>query len=190
MPGNDVLEALSRITAAELSPEDFAAFGREIAEVANPRGAAILLAVQLEEALQFALSHRLRIGSHSRTDVFGYDSPMGTFDRKIRVAHAVKLVSDETRRNLDIIRRIRNAFAHAIVPISFETQQVVGACELLKIPPSLPPTSGPVPSLAGEAPARFQYRAACETIGHNLLVAGGAYVMLISGPPRPPPETV
>jgi hypothetical protein len=166
------LQALGRIANAELSPEHIADFFLEVAGIANHRGAAILLATHLEAVLQLAIVARLRIRPNNLADVFGYDRPMGTFATKIRIANAIGLISDATRSNLDIIRQIRNAFAHAMIPISFETQQVAEACQLLVVPTPLPPTSS-VEQTPEKPPARQQYRRTCETISHNLFVGSG-----------------
>jgi len=176
-----IIEALTRIAAAELAADDFGEYYREIAEIANPRGAAILLAAHLEEALELALSRRLQISPSSRGNVAGYDRAMETLDGKIRMAHGIKLISDETRSNLDIVRRIRNAFAHAIKPLTFETKEIAEACQLLKIPAPLPPTTGPS-SPRAEPAARFQYRATCETTAHNLFVTTGLYRAIAATP--------
>jgi hypothetical protein len=125
-----ILEALSQIANAELSPEHTTDFFREISGMANDRGAAILLAVHLEDALEYAIIKRLKIAPKSFGDLFGYDSPMGSFYNKVKVAHAIGMITDETRSNLDVIRAIRNAFAHAIVPISFNMSQVSNASAL------------------------------------------------------------
>lgn len=179
---DEVLKALSRVTSAELEGDDFAGFYDEIRNIANPRGAALLLGVHLEQALEVAIERRLRIVKSDRTSMFGFDAPMGTFDRKIRVAHAVHLLTDTTRGNLDVIRRIRNAFAHAIRPLSFETKEIADACNLLQIPVSLPPTTvGLMPSF-NESPSRERYRRTCETTAHNLFVAAGFYTGLINRP--------
>jgi hypothetical protein len=131
---NAILEALAQIGNSELSSEHILDFFKEVGAVDNHRSAALLLATHLENALQFALISRLKINHKRFNDIFGYDAPMGNFDRKVRVAHAIGMITDETRLTLDVIRRIRNAFAHALIPISFNTPQVTNACSLLKIP--------------------------------------------------------
>ncbi len=118
---NTILEALAQISNSELLSEHILDFFREVGAVDNHRGAALLLATQLEDALQFALINRLKIDHKRFNDIFGYDASMGTFDRKVRVAHAIGMITDETRLTLDVIRRVRNAFAHSLIPISFNT---------------------------------------------------------------------
>jgi len=59
-----VLDRLSHISTVELSIKQIDAYQREIIEVANPRGAAILLAVHVENALEVTLERRLKIGNY------------------------------------------------------------------------------------------------------------------------------
>jgi hypothetical protein len=181
-----ILEALAQIGNSELSSEHILDFFKEVGAIDNNRGAAILLATQLESVLQFALINRLKISPKRWKDVFGYDAPMGTFDRKVRVAHAIGMITDETRFALDVIRSVRNAFAHSLIPISFNIPQVADACSLLKVPESLPPTSSAT-SGSQERPempsSRQVYQRTCEVIAHNLFVVSGAYVSLTGTPP-------
>jgi hypothetical protein len=179
-----ILGKLAEIAGAELSREHIADFGREIAAIENERGAAIILAVHLETALQTALVKRLKIDKKHFGDMFGFNGPMGTFDNKVRMASAIGLLTDETRSYLDVIRRIRNAFAHSMVPISFKTREVLNACSLLKVPKSLPPTT--IRTSEGLSP-RETYQRTCETIAHNLFVAARMYVRMS---PVPPPDSV
>jgi hypothetical protein len=179
---NTILEALAQLGNSELSSEHIADFFREVGAVDNHRGAALLLATHLEDALQFALISRLKIDDKRFTDIFGYDAPMGTFDRKVRVAHAIGMITDGTRLTLDVIRRVGNAFAHSLIPISFNTPQVANACALLKIPKPFPPTSSPASGVQeteeDELSSRQIYQRTCDMISHNLLVMSGAYVAL------------
>ena len=177
---NGILQALGQISNSKLLSEHLPDFGREVGTINNDRGAAILLATHLEDVLQFALIQRLKIDHKRFNDIFGYDAAMGNFDRKVRVAHAIGIITDETRSTLDIIRRIRNAFAHALIPISFNTSEVANACSLLEVPPCLPPSSSSASGAPEEsAPLpRQKYQRACEVISHNLLVVSGAYVTL------------
>lgn len=45
--------------------------------------------------------------------------PLGTFHRKITFAHAVKILDDDLKHNLNIVRNVRNQFAHAKKVIDF-----------------------------------------------------------------------
>jgi hypothetical protein len=176
-----ILEALAQIGNSELRPEDILDFSKEVGAIDDNRGAAILLGTHLEGVLQFALINRLKIKPKRWKDVFGYDAPMGTFDRKVRVAHAIGMITDETRSTLDVIRSVRNAFAHSLIPISFSTPEVADACSLLKVPEPLPPISSPTSGSqeeGGTPSSRQLYQRTCEVIAHNLFVVSGAYISL------------
>jgi len=141
----------------------------------NDRGAAILIATNLENALESAIIRQLQLGS-KRRDLFGLNSPGGTFDFKIRIGHALRIFGDETRGNLDMIRSIRNTFAHAKIPIQFTEPAVTKACALLVIPRLLPPVSRPVgwqPEIQEELAAiqgKKRFERVCNDTAHNLIV--------------------
>jgi hypothetical protein len=61
-------------------------------------------------------------------EMYSQDGPLGTFARKISMAAAYEAIGPISRENLRLIRHIRNAFAHAKVPITFQTPQVAAAC--------------------------------------------------------------
>src|SRR5712692_31282 len=131
--------ALRELARTEASPEHFGIFNEQVKDERNDRGAAILAATNVEIALRYALSRRLTLQKDQHECMFGLDSPLGTFDHKIRIAHALEVFGQQTKKNLDLVRAIRNAFAHAHVPITFETEQVKSVCKFLVIPELLPP---------------------------------------------------
>src|ERR1700733_9815244 len=51
-------------------------------------------------------------------------SRSSAFSRKIASARALKIIGPITNENLTIIRHVRNAFAHAKLPIDFQTSQI------------------------------------------------------------------
>jgi hypothetical protein len=50
------------------------------------------------------------------------------------MAFALGIIGEQMYKNLDIIRSVRNAFAHSKIPITFETKEVSAACQLLEKP--------------------------------------------------------
>jgi hypothetical protein len=184
MARNKILQALTHIVNAELTPETVGGYWQEIAAVGNDRAAAILLAVNLEDALGLALEARLKIPRERLDELFGLNSPMGTFDSKIRMAYGVGMLEKTTRASLDVIRRIRNAFAHAVNPISFETREIADACMLLTPPTPFGPMAFPGPQYNQFSEARKRYQQTCQIIAHNLFVAAGVYrIMTSTAPP-------
>ena len=101
----------------------------------NDRGVAILLATNLENSLRIAIERKLAIDAKHRTMLFEEEaSPLRDFSAKIRMGYAVGLFGEETKNNLDIIRIMRNVFAHAQSPVQFSTVEIEDACGLLKVP--------------------------------------------------------
>src|SRR5262249_17154159 len=54
--------------------------------------------------------------------------------RKITIAAAFEIIGKITQENLRLIRHVRNAFAHAKIPITFNTPEVSAVCaDLVRI---------------------------------------------------------
>jgi DNA-binding MltR family transcriptional regulator len=51
-------------------------------------------------------------------DLFDPDRPLGTFSAKITLAYRLGLVDDRVEKCLQLIRKIRNGFAHATTQVS------------------------------------------------------------------------
>ena len=60
--------------------------------------------------------------------------PYSTFSRKITAGHALRLYDDAFQANLDIIRTIRNAFAHSKRVIDFSHPLVTAQLERIVVP--------------------------------------------------------
>jgi hypothetical protein len=73
---------------------------------------------------------------------------LSTSFAKNHLGYAMGLYGKSSLNNLETIRRIRNAFAHAAVPLTFDTEQVateIGELEIeadREIPPSMSPNKG------------------------------------------------
>ena len=171
------IEALNRLTDEQPTYDHFSEFIAETNAEKNDRGAAILLATNVENALQIALLRMFKTRKDQARGLFGSNSPLGTFANKIQMAYALDIFGDETKANLDIIRTVRNAFAHAKIPIKFETPQVKNACAHLHIPTLLPPHTVRPPQERIEGRKRFQ--TVCNDVAHNLNVFGRRALTLI-----------
>lgn len=131
------LKALSN-----LAPDSayHAELNKEMSATGNDRGYCLLVSSLLENAIDKVLTVQIsHLSSKEREAFFDSHGPAGAFSRKIALLHAFYIVGNVTRRNLDIIRDIRNAFAHGKVPLTFETPQVKALCDELRlIDPSNP----------------------------------------------------
>jgi hypothetical protein len=59
------------------------------------------------------------------------DGVLSNFARKIDLGYALALYDEQIRKDLHILRNIRNAFAHTLIPIAFDTPQV--SAEVIKL---------------------------------------------------------
>jgi hypothetical protein len=93
--------------------------------------AAILAAAGVEDGLEFAIhnQHMRGISESEVTSMFDSDGILGTFGAKIRMGHALLLFGDLTQDDLNCIRDIRNAFAHAKMALDFDHAAVIEACK-------------------------------------------------------------
>jgi hypothetical protein len=130
-------EALSKLTREQPDIKHFADFDKETRGEASHRGAAILAVTNVENALETALLDELVYKrAHA---LFGMDCPLGSFRNKIWMGYALNIFGDQMFRNLECTRYIRNAFAHAKIPISFSNTEVATVCSSMTFPPLMPP---------------------------------------------------
>lgn len=83
---------------------------------------AIIGALAVEHELELSIKSRLRRIPQKEWEAILSDmeGPLGTFDRKIKFAGYLGILDDRMRPNLDIIRNVRNRFAHTKRLISFD----------------------------------------------------------------------
>ena len=147
----------------------------------HDRAAAVILAAQVEDALRAAILERLiSLSEKEEARIFGPDMPLGSLSAKIKIGFALGVYGAETRADLDKIREIRNAFAHAKKPIKFETPSVAAECAKLGAPNWISPDD------VDEAPwppihPRRQYFAATQLLWGRLGRCAAKYKL-------PPPD--
>ena len=89
-------------------------------EKETDRGAAIFATSLFDESLRTLLSTFLVSNSTSKDEIFeGPNAPMATLSSKITMAHRLGLITDKFARDLNLIRKIRNEFAHNIQGCDF-----------------------------------------------------------------------
>lgn len=106
----------------------------------DDRTIAVMQAANIENSIQECIAILLnphpekKISDDQIKELFLRDgAPIGTFSAKIKVAHAMEVFGDKTRSDLDRIRAVRNAFAHARKPINFATPAVETVCSQLRV---------------------------------------------------------
>jgi DNA-binding MltR family transcriptional regulator len=126
-------DALRKLSRKEAGRSDFLLFQKQVQARYNDRGACILLSSNVENALDAALYQLLHIRDGQFASITEQDGPLATFSRTITMAYALDILGEKTHKSLTIIRHVRNVFAHAKVPISFKTPEVVAICDDLNI---------------------------------------------------------
>lgn len=100
--------------------EEFRRFADEFNNESD-RAAVILGAAKLD-VLLFQLLQKIIKPSTSKTDeLLEGDSPLGTFSSRAMICHRLGLIDDELYRAINLVRRIRNSFAHELSGVSLET---------------------------------------------------------------------
>jgi hypothetical protein len=102
----------------------------------SDRDVAIVFGSILERALELAISTHFSIGTDEARHLFSYtnDGPLANFAAKIAMGYALGIYDKKMQSDLRWIARIRNAFAHARVDVSFGTDAIDGACDQLILP--------------------------------------------------------
>jgi mannitol operon repressor len=111
---------------------DFAAFVNEF-EKETDRGAALVGAALVDSRLERLLrGHFLNevMAAKLLSDCAG--SPLAVFSARIKMCYALGLIAEPEYDECEIIRRVRNKFAHRLHGLTFDDQQVAGWCGNLK----------------------------------------------------------
>ncbi len=82
------------------------------------------LATFLEDTLGRLLLAYFRSCKATTELVEGFNAPLGTFGSRIKAVYAFGLVTDEQFRDMEILRKIRNHFAHNWEGVSFERNDI------------------------------------------------------------------
>jgi DNA-binding MltR family transcriptional regulator len=90
---------------------DIATFSMDL-EGESDRAVVIVAVAKLDQLLRDLIVARLVPSSKSDDELVDGDRPLGTFSARISIAFRLGLIDAEFARSLDLIRRIRNEFAH------------------------------------------------------------------------------
>jgi hypothetical protein len=180
------IDALMRLSGTKITtPEHIDAYFKEISGIGTDRGIGIIMVTTVEDALQDAIESRLSIEDGQRQLLFGPDGAIGEFASKIRVGRALKIFGPETFQNLELLRAIRNTFAHSKISLDFETPDVKTACDLLDMPLIRTLSDGIQPVWSVQIlgyKGRSRFQMVCHTLAQNF----ASYARLSNE--RPPPD--
>lgn len=126
---------LRDLSVHPLTPTEQNAILDAVSAATSPIATAILGAVMVEHELEASLRKRFKISDEKDwEEIVDERGFLSTFSRKIMVGHALRLYDADVRDNLDIIRAIRNGFAHSKRLIDFDHPLVSRELKKIKIP--------------------------------------------------------
>jgi hypothetical protein len=134
---NALRALMRRLPAGDPIANMLGQLGPQVKNIAYDRAAAIVLPTFLEHALKQAIIQHFK---PSPTDpefkyIFDNDhAPYREFASRIRLAKALGVVSESDYEKLEIVRAIRNAFAHTSSAIDFDAQEIDDYCIDLIVP--------------------------------------------------------
>lgn len=134
---------------------DISSFLAELSRETD-RGLPLVGAAVIDEQLARTLGAFLAQGKVSERLLNGATAPLGTFSARIDLCRALGLIDDYECREISLIRKVRNEFAHAKHGLTFDDARIVGLCTSLES--DLP--AGPGLESA-DARFRFQNAVAC-----------------------------
>lgn len=114
---------------------------RELTHTSD-RGLPLVAVAGLERLLELLLSAAVP-KSRDPGALFGTNGPLQSVAHKMITAHTLGLISDDEKRELDLLRRVRNQMAHDL-DVSFVRSEVTARCrelvlgERLYSPPTMP----------------------------------------------------
>ncbi|MGC2222312.1 MAG: hypothetical protein WA624_08070, partial [Methylocella sp.] len=104
---------------------------RETLTPETDRGCALMAAAFLDAQLEELFRKTWVDDPKALDEILGQTKPLGTFSARIDVAFLCGLINEKTKRDLHLIRKIRNDFGHEPAPISFATGKIASRCREL-----------------------------------------------------------
>lgn len=179
MTKKDKINAVKNLSWTEWTSDHTAEFVNEINAIKNDRGFCLMMTALVENSLQVALESKLNCSKEMMKRLTDLEGPLGTLSRKITMAYALKILGAKTHANFDIIRHLRNAFAHTRIPINFSTAEIVQLCdELDLLDPGIPSNA----NIGVPPTARGRFQDACSTLSYLLAFYSGMSAKVENGP--------
>jgi len=92
------------------------------------RGLALVGAALIDEKLRDTLESFFCEGTSASKLLDGGYAPIGTFSARIQLCYSLGLIDEQEYREISLVRKVRNEFAHSKHGISFQTERIRGFC--------------------------------------------------------------
>jgi hypothetical protein len=134
--GDEILEDLmAKLPVPESAKEsmrNFQKLRRELGKESD-RGMALYATAYLDNQLEILLRNKLVGNNKHFKDIFSFNGPVGTFSAKIKLAYSIGLLDKISMDDINILRKIRNEFAHSDKKIDLETKDIKILIDNLKM---------------------------------------------------------
>jgi mannitol operon repressor len=111
--------------------KDFSVFLHEF-QSETDRGAALVGAALIDQRLADTLRAFMVAGKVAGELLDGGTAPLGTFSARARASYALGLLDQHEFSECNIIRKIRNEFAHRVHGTAFTTPPIASLCHSLQ----------------------------------------------------------
>ncbi len=111
-------------------------------ESSDDRSCALLCAAYLDNCLEILVLEALAHREEAYKGLFLDMRPLGTFSAKIKIAFCLNIIPKSFYDDLNIVRNIRNAFAHQLHGLKFSAAPICSWCDNLMLPIDYSESSG------------------------------------------------
>src|SRR6185436_10257300 len=92
------------------------------------RGCSLMAASYLDYQLENVIRAKLVNNETVVQKLFKFNGSLGSFSSKIEMAYSIGLIGEKAKKDLNLIRKIRNDFAHNYQPLSFTHKPMSDLC--------------------------------------------------------------
>lgn len=111
--------------------KDFSAFLHEF-QSETDRGAALVGAALIDQRLSDTLRSFFVVAKTAGELLDGGTAPLGTLSARIKTCHALGLIDTHELGECDLIRKVRNGFAHSVHGTTFADPRIAALCDRLQ----------------------------------------------------------
>lgn len=104
---------------------------RQSLNAETDRGCALMAAAYLDAELEKLLRKYFVSNDMVQTELLRQSGPLGSFSSRIDLAYLLGLLGAKARRDLHLIRKIRNEFGHVSTPLNFNDAALASRCSAL-----------------------------------------------------------
>jgi hypothetical protein len=157
------------------SEDDLAHLRELVFDTSDDRAAVLVAGAMVDNLLAYCLLMTFRFGVNPdvvENLLYGDSGALNNMSAKVKVLYALGIIDDDLRRELELLREIRNIFAHTSHRISFSDATIAAKIAHLQIALS-DEKSGPMASGGG----KFAFLASTNVCMRTLMETANRVVM-------------